>query len=112
LTLNSSPSIDHEMISQLKDAVGDASFAWLRDTCIANSTARLDTLSTAMARADMDEVRACAHALAGLFAQFGMAAVEKAAREVESAEERLLSAAVASLVEIGRTALRELRDLA
>ena len=42
--LNISQGIDREMISQLRDAVGDASFARLRDTCIANGTARLDAL--------------------------------------------------------------------
>ncbi len=109
--LNTSQSIDQEMISQLRDAVGEASFVRLRDTCIANGTARLDVLAMAMARANIDEVRACAHALAGLFAQFGMVAVEKAARDVEAAEQPLLSDAVASLVEIGRAGLRQLRAL-
>jgi HPt (histidine-containing phosphotransfer) domain-containing protein len=110
--LNTSPDIDQEMISQLKDDVGDVTFAWLRDKCIANSTERLAALTAAMARADLDQVRACAHALAGLFAQFGMVAVERAARTVESAEEPLLRAAVASLIETSRTGLNALRDLA
>ena len=110
--MNILPNIDHEMIAQLKDAVGESSFFWLRDTCIANSTTRLDALTAAMARADFGEVRACAHALAGLFAQVGLVAVEKAARDVEFADEHLISIAAASLVETGRTGLGDLRNLA
>ena len=111
MRLNTLPDIDQEMIAQLKEAVGDDIFARLRDKCIANSTERLDALSAAMASGNVDQVRACAHALAGLFAQFGLVAVERAARAVEAAEEPLLTTAVASLVETGRTGLRELREL-
>jgi Hpt domain len=109
--LNTLPNFDHEMIAQLKDAVGETSFVWLRDTCIANSTARLDALTLAMARTDIREVRACAHALAGLFAQFGLVAVEKAARDVEFSDEQMISVAAASLVETGRIGLDDLRNL-
>jgi len=109
--LNTLPCIDEGMIAQLKEAVGDDAFVRLRDKCIANSTERLDALSAAMASGDADPVRAYAHALAGLFAQFGMVAVEQAARAVEAAEEPLLSATVASLVETGRIGLRQLREL-
>jgi HPt (histidine-containing phosphotransfer) domain-containing protein len=109
--LNTLPDIDQEMITQLREAVGDDIFARLRDKCIANSTERLDALNAAMAGGDVDQVRACAHALAGLFAQFGLVAVEQAARAVEAAEEPLLTAAVASLVETARTGLRQLREL-
>lgn len=109
--MNTLPDIDQEMIAQLKEAVGDDIFARLRDKCIANSTERLDAMGAAMANGDFDQIRACAHALAGLFSQFGLVAVEQAARAVEAAEEPLLSAAVASLVETARTGLRRLREL-
>src|SRR5664279_636574 len=100
------------MIAQLREAVGDDTFARLRDKCIANSIEKLDAMSAAMASGDADPVRACAHALAGLFGQFGMVAVEQAARAVEAAEDPLLSATVASLVETGQIGLRQLRELA
>ena len=109
--MSTPPDIDRDLIAQLKDAVGDASFAWLRDACIANSNTRLDDLSGAVERRDITEIRTCAHALVGLFAQFGLAAVERIAREVELADDHLLPALATALIERSQAGLRELREL-
>jgi hypothetical protein len=106
------PLIDSDTITNFKAAVGDDDFERLAKSCIATTTATLDDLVAAIEKSDEEAVRFGAHALSGLFSQFGMPSLGVIARSVERMEASELFITARSLVPMGRRGMEELKALA
>ncbi|OYX13966.1 MAG: hypothetical protein B7Z15_05485, partial [Rhizobiales bacterium 32-66-8] len=90
------PDVDFTDVGALRRAVGEASFQRLAGRFVENVPQRLAQWEDLVAARDAEALLAAAHALAGVFGQFGLTGVAALAREVENtpdADQRLMRAA-------------------
>ena len=77
---------DESAVNELREDLGEQSFVRLLGKCVEDVTERLGKLDGAAAANDEKQIRALAHQLKGLFAQFGATEAARAASEVETCE--------------------------
>jgi HPt (histidine-containing phosphotransfer) domain-containing protein len=82
-SLDELPALDETVLDDLASALGGPAVADMLPTFVANMVEYRDRLATAIANADMDEVKRAAHAMKGLAAQFGAPRVSLLARQIE-----------------------------
>ena len=78
------PDVNFTDVGALRRAVGEASFQRLAGRFVENAPQRLAQWEDLVAARDADALLAAAHAMAGVFGQFGLTGVAALAREVEN----------------------------
>jgi signal transduction histidine kinase/DNA-binding response OmpR family regulator len=103
--------IDVGKMLELQRAVGAPVFARLISRFFENAQERLHEIDATVRAADAERLRRDAHAVIGLFSQFGLTGVARIAREVEAAPDATSTLAVAGrLVAAGSLGLVKLRE--
>lgn len=105
--------LDGSVLQELREDLGEESFAMLLGRCVEDIEDRLLKLDAATDASDGKQARALAHALKGLFAQFGAAEAAGAASAAETADDGALADTVAALrlrAAAALTGFKTLRD--
>jgi signal transduction histidine kinase/CheY-like chemotaxis protein len=96
---------------ELRNAVGTPVFTRLIGRFFENAEQRLKEIETTVRAADGERLKRDAHAMVGLFSQFGMTGAARIASEVELAADEASRLALASrLLAVGSSGLVQLRE--
>jgi HPt (histidine-containing phosphotransfer) domain-containing protein len=95
---------DWAALDQMETDFGADIFRRLLEACVSDTTTRMKKLSQAIASNDIPAIRALAHQMRGILAQFGERyASETAQRACEVSETELRTVALALVVQAGRS---------
>jgi hypothetical protein len=103
--------VEIEKMLELRRAVGAPVFERLIGRFFENAELRLKEIETIVRAADADRLKRDAHAMIGLFSQFGMTGAARIASEIELAPDGPTRLALASrLLAAGSSGLVQLRE--
>jgi signal transduction histidine kinase/CheY-like chemotaxis protein len=103
--------IEIEKMLELRKAVGKSVFERLIGRFLENAEQRLKDIEITVRAADSERLKRDAHAITGLFSQFGMTGAARIASEVELASDEASRFALAGrLLEAGLSGLVQLRE--
>ena len=103
------PEFDEAALAELREDLGDESFVRLLGKCVEDVVARLARLEAAVG--DDKQVRALAHQLKGLFAQFGATGAARTASAAETCSEEAIAESLTALRASAAAALARFEDL-
>jgi CheY-like chemotaxis protein/HPt (histidine-containing phosphotransfer) domain-containing protein len=103
------PEFDEAALAELREDLGNESFVRLLGKCVEDVTARLAKLEAATG--DDKQIRALAHQLKGLFAQFGATGAARAASEAETCGGDTVAECVSALRASAAAALHRFESL-
>jgi signal transduction histidine kinase/CheY-like chemotaxis protein len=108
---NADTAIEIDKMLELRQAVGGPVFARLLSRFFENAEKRLKDIDATVQAADAERLKSDAHAMVGLFSQFGMTGVARVASEVELAPDAASRLALAPrLMVAGADGLVRLRE--
>jgi CheY-like chemotaxis protein len=103
--------VEIEKMLELRRAVGTPVFERLVGRFFENAELRLKEIETTVRAADAERLKRDAHAMVGLFSQFGMTGAARIASEIELAPDEATRLALASrLLAAGSSGLVQLRE--
>ncbi|WP_170153082.1 PAS-domain containing protein [Roseiarcus fermentans] len=105
------PAVDESVLAELREDLGDDSFARLLGRCVEDIQERLGKLEAAAAANDGKQIRALAHQLKGLLAQFGAAEAAAAASTAETGDDGAMAQNLATLRAAAEAALARFQEL-
>ncbi len=104
-------AFDESALAELREDLGDESFERLLGKCVEDVRERLDRLKQCASASDGKQIRAIAHQLKGLFAQFGALAAAAAASATELGGEEASADNLAALERTAAVALQRFETM-